>query len=111
MLDFGPDLRLDAVFRVSAAAAASRTSRAAAADFPGALSGLSGWFCGLASIRAGLFIQERPQREMPGVPLRNSSTSVSVAGPPDKRFGSCLTKERPEAVSRISCQRSPFELL
>ena len=36
---------------------------------------------------------------------------VSVARPPDKRFGSCLTKERPEAVSRISCQRSPFELL
>src|SRR6202047_1859826 len=45
------------------------------------------------------------------VRLRNSSTSVSVVRPPDKRFGSCLTKKHPVAVSRISCQRSPFELL
>ena len=45
------------------------------------------------------------------VRLRNSSTSVSVVRPPDDRFGSCLTKVRPEAMSRISCQRSPLELL
>jgi hypothetical protein len=43
--------------------------------------------------------------------FKNSSTSVSVTRPPDARLGSCLTKERPDAGSRISCQRSPFELL
>jgi hypothetical protein len=44
------------------------------------------------------------------VRFKNSSTSVSVTRPPDERLGSCLTKERPELVSRMNCQRSPFEL-
>jgi hypothetical protein len=43
--------------------------------------------------------------------FKNCSTSVSVIRPPEERLGSCLTKERPEAGSRISRQRSPFELL
>src|SRR6516164_5422793 len=68
---------------------------------------------GLAPIRAGLLSKSSRNARFSGlepVRLRNSSTSVSVVRPPDERFGSCLTKERPEAVSQISCQRSPFEL-
>jgi len=58
--------------------------------------------CSSKSARNARFSGLEPVR------FRNSSTSVSVIRPPDERFGSCLTKERPEAVSRISCQRSPL---
>jgi len=59
------------------------------------------------------------QRTVPGVGVRLSSAVCQfhahkpgnrdgkeqcVVRPPDERFGSCLTKERPEAVSQISCQ-------